>query len=134
VVALRFDSCTVVYEEIQTGVFKNHPSDTDIKTSRSTVSLGLVSDVTLITTRSHPFGEALTGQTLECDPAPAYEVLLSASKGIDVQRYMDISGKSMLMDRDTDLTWLRFIDESVAQRVAKAFQHAADLCRGKEPF
>jgi hypothetical protein len=34
----------------------------------------------------------------------------------------------------TDRASLFFGDESLAQRVAKAFQHAADLCRTKEPF
>lgn len=34
----------------------------------------------------------------------------------------------------SDLTILIFYEESIAQRVSDAFKHAADLCRGKEPF
>jgi hypothetical protein len=33
-----------------------------------------------------------------------------------------------------DTFYMTFSDESTAQRVADAFKHAADLCRGKEPF
>ena len=138
VVAVRFDSCTVVFDEIQTGVFTTQPSDNDIMRRRSTVRLGAISEVNLIKTTSHPFGEALTGKTLECDPAPAYQLfLVSASNGIGREVYMEIPEKSFPLeppDRNTGFTWLRFGDESLAQRVAKAFQHAADLCRKEEPF
>jgi hypothetical protein len=33
-----------------------------------------------------------------------------------------------------DLVTITFNDEAIARRVAEAFRHAADLCRGKEPF
>ena len=37
-------------------------------------------------------------------------------------------------ERFADSLFITFSDESIAQRVAKAFLHAADLCRKKEPF
>jgi hypothetical protein len=33
-----------------------------------------------------------------------------------------------------DFAGLIFYEESIAKRVLEAFKHAADLCRGKEPF
>jgi len=34
----------------------------------------------------------------------------------------------------TDGFFLKFNDEALANRVSAAFLHAAELCRGKEPF
>jgi hypothetical protein len=34
----------------------------------------------------------------------------------------------------TSFAVLVFFEESIAKRVSGAFKHAAELCRGKEPF
>jgi hypothetical protein len=98
-----------------------------VETTRWTVPLGAITSasVSLI-------------QTLESsepsDPKiETWGVLLSAtSKVILHETHEDAFNKTVT--ENLDYAAVHFSEESTAKRVSDAFKHAAELCRGKEPF
>lgn len=138
-VPIRFESCTVSFELIETWKWGNYPDFPEVHTSRQTIPLG-----------------ALTGGVVKKDSisVKASNPLLDKEEQIDLWTvFLDATSKVILHESDDvmlhesrevrknttesaskNYAGLTFYDESVARRVLEAFKHAADLCRGKEAF
>jgi hypothetical protein len=128
-IPIRFESCTVAYEVKDMTIrekFRDRPETT---TTRMTVPLGSVTKVEVT------------------EDSSTIQVSLSKSKSVEewIVTLATTPTKSILQEthetvhnttntESSDLTILIFYEESIAQRVSEAFKHAADLCRGKEPF
>ena len=63
--------------------------------------------------------------------ADQWQVVLTSIGRVILTELHGESGKGAEV---TDLATMGFKDEAMAKRVLEAFNHAADLCRGKEPF
>jgi hypothetical protein len=130
--ATSFDSCTVVFGDTTTTTVKEHPERPAISSRNSySVPLGALVDWTVKgqMNRESPRLVVLGGQ------AWSYRLsLVSRSKEI-YHVWADLAHPEVSTVWDTlDHLELRFNDESLAHRVAKAFHHASDLCRKSEPF
>lgn len=122
--ATRFESCIIIFESTEVDVWEKYPRTPDVSTTRYTVPLG-----------------ALTGGTVIKD-----NVTLSDSKQLETwSLLLHATSKVILRETHEGLknttksesqNWVGmiFYEESIARRVLEAFTHAADLCRGKEPF
>lgn len=125
-VPISFESCTVIFDFIETN--DNHFGPAVATTTRSTVPLG-----------------SITASTRRDD------IILSEPKTPDSKKLetwvvdLDATSKTILWETHADLlntretssqssAFIPFFDESTAKRVQDAFNHAAELCRGKEPF
>ncbi len=58
--------------------------------------------------------------------------LNTASKVILSETHEDLNNSTK--SESVNFAFLGFYEESIANRVLEAFKHAAELCRGKEPF
>jgi hypothetical protein len=142
ILPVKFDSCTIVFEEIKhTALPKNNYYESELA-ERTTVPLGSVDGGT-VKKVNKDFFEA--SENLE-----KFVVLLrTTSNVILVETHLTssimwapfsdlpktrIKGKDEVFSNSTNNAHLIFSDKSTATRVLAAFRHAADLCRGKEPF
>jgi S1-C subfamily serine protease len=121
------DSCTAVFGLVMTYTSKNRPeSKPSVYTYRYTVPLGAVT-AGAVEHRENAKG-IISGDQWR------YEVSIpTKSKEISITMSAADPNEQPEM-RNSDRGSLWFNDESVAQRVLAALSHAADLCRGKEPF
>ncbi len=138
-VPVRFDSCVAVFDQIVTETPSKELFD---RTRRKFPTITLTDVTSTYTIRlTIPLGSLDAGQALNM-PKQIYETirkvdewdveLRSKSKVILSEVLHDDSGREK---NDTlDLALLPYNDESIAKRVQDAFNHAAELCRGKEPF
>ena len=124
------DSCLVVIGELSSSMPVSHPNGVpDVITVRYTLPLGV-----------------LAGGYVVHEPATAQQVspLLVGNNGRttfgwngpkEISLAVSMSGPSPRSEASTtDHLFLIFNDESLAQRVLQAFNHAASLCRKKEVF
>lgn len=115
-IATRFDSCTISFDNVEVSIYEKYPHDPVTEVSRYTVPLGALK------------GGKINGICKEC-----WAVYLEADSNVILNEdHVDL-GNTTKSDAGK-YAFLIFKDESIAQRVLKAFLHAADLCRGKEPF
>ena len=123
-VPISFDSCRVVYDRIYTQVLRNYSNLVVVDTTRYIIPLGALDDEPVsINPRTTYISHRIIPWTLYLHTNS--KVILSDSyDGLQKTR------KSEALD----LTYLGFSDESTAKRFQSAFLHAAELCRGKEPF
>ena len=125
-----FDSCTVVFGTVSTltpnSQFRLVPI---VSTARFTLPLGVLTGGTVGQAENPPNSWApfVSGERW------SYLLTLMAKELISVALLS--SGPGSTSDSNTtNRVSLTFNDESLAQRVLEAFNHAAALCRKKEPF
>ncbi len=125
-----FDSCTVVFGYSTTRAtvhdFGYPPS---VATFRYTLPLGILTGgiVSPAMNRLAATGIFVSGERM------GYRLQLNGPKEISLA--ISVSGPTTSSDSQiTDHVVLTFNDEALAQRLLQAFNHAAALCRRKEPF
>ena len=123
-IPVRFNSCTVIFDSEHVMVYEKYRNTPIVSTTRYTVPLG-----------------ALTGERVNKTSYPLSMskkldqwsvVLESRSKVILVEEHESL--EKTTKNESKDYAFMTFYDESVAKRVLEAFNHAAELCRGNEPF
>jgi S1-C subfamily serine protease len=125
------ESCTAELGSVQTETTPDHPTwHPNIMSDRYTVRLGNLGQWAVL--RDEIAGE--DDHFISGDRWGYY--LLLTSKVNDVYRVFTQSQPANTPPSSftTDDVGIFFPDESIARRVAGAFQHASDLCRRKEPF
>jgi hypothetical protein len=137
-VPVRFDSCVVVFDQIG----RETPSKELLDNVRKKFATTAPTDITFTYTIRFtiPLGSLEQSEVvkMESDRLIIRKVdnwvvgLRTKSKVILSEVLHDDSGLERNHSLDTAL--LDFNDESIAKRVQEAFNHAAELCRGKEPF
>jgi hypothetical protein len=122
-VPVSFESCTVALDHIGTSVLKNYSYREVNFRSRYTIPLGAL-EMEQVTKWEQSSDLVLKG-------APWVVSLHARSKVILCEEHQE-SGNTR--SQGTDYVPLYFNDGSIAKRVQEAFNHAAELCRGREPF
>jgi S1-C subfamily serine protease len=124
-VAASFDSCNVVFGQVE----RRSKGDQDFRplvvTSLFSVPLSVIDRGTLIPARVDPIHYRSGEMTYMVSTGSGSNVIAHET------RY---SGDANTKSEMVNLAVLFFNDESIARRVQEAFRHAADLCRKKEPF
>jgi hypothetical protein len=87
---------------------------------RFTIPLGAVTD-------------GMVRKTVGLDNFDKFEVELD-STAQDILYELHESANNTTQTRSQDFAMFFFNDEPIANRVLEAFKHAAELCRGREPF
>jgi hypothetical protein len=124
-VPVRFDSCTITFTSSEVEVWEKFPKLPETTTLRFTVPLG---EITKVSVEENSILPLLNSTKLE-----TWVITLTAwSKSILQETYESTNDKRR--SESTYVAILIFYEEEIAQRVSVAFRHAADLCRGKEPF
>jgi hypothetical protein len=125
-----FDSCTVVLGSVATMMDESHPDPVPgVITTRYTLPLGVLTGGVVQRTVNHL---ALPSKFVSGERW-GYWLYLNGAEEISFTK--SLSGSQTLSDSyTTDSLCLIFNDESLAQRVLQAFNHAAALCRKQEPF
>ena len=128
-VPVRFDSCTVVYERREVDVYENFRQFPQEQITRYTVPLGALTGEGLVTKFDVPLSMSTKFDTWLVGLNASSKVILSETHEIG------LDGSNTTKSESEDRFTLGFLpDESIAKRVLEAFKHAAELCRGKEPF
>jgi hypothetical protein len=123
-VPVSFESCNVAFDHIGTSVLKRYADLQVRSTTRYTVPLGALDK-----------GRAskwTSTSDLSYTVDPWSVSLHSKSKVILSEAHDDLTNTTR--SETVSQVFLNFNDESIAKRVQEAFNHSADLCRGKEPF
>ncbi len=124
-VPIRFESCTIVFDSTETNLWEKYPTTPDVNTTRYTVPLGEFGDG-----RVFQGGPSVQGKSGRID---FWIVgIETKSKVILEESYQSVGNIKKTESRDSAI--LIFYEESIANRVLLALRHAAELCRGKEPF
>jgi hypothetical protein len=127
-----FDTCNVEFGSMTSHTTNDHPMV--VSTTRYTLPLGVLTGGSV---ELH-FNDMNNGaNTIYGEKASYWLYLTSKSKEISLYLSSEMSGRGTLVpptSESVSVLNLRFRDEAIAQRVLDAFKHAADLCRGKEPF
>jgi V8-like Glu-specific endopeptidase len=123
-IATHFDSCTITYDWIEVGIWEKYPHNPITHVLRLQVPLGAVTN-----------GKVFKDETITTDQSKLerWGVMLETDSNVILEEeHEDLrdTTKSDTVNR----AFMLFNDESIAQRVLKAFLHSADLCRGKEAF
>ena len=123
------DSCLVVIGELSSSMPVSHPNGVpDVITVRYTLPLGVLAGGYVVHEPA-----TVAGFTFVSGEQWAYYLWLNGPKEISLA--VSMSGPSPRSEASTtDHLFLIFNDESLAQRVLQAFNHAASLCRKKEVF
>ena len=129
-VPIRFESCTVIFDSIEADVWEKFSQRPIVNTTRYTLPLGAVVksevwkwDAPL--SISKDFKQTKSLETWVVTLKTQTKVILTDEK-VDIENTTKSEG--------ADQVSIGFYDESIARRVLEAFNHAAALCRGKEPF
>jgi hypothetical protein len=125
-IATHFVSCSISFDSIEVTVWDKFPANPITITTRYTVPLGALTSVSLMRLKL----------PVKVSPAETIEkpvVVLAASENVILSaEHEDLRDKTKAESgKDAFIT---FDDEPIANRVIEAFRHAADLCRGREPF
>jgi hypothetical protein len=122
----RFESCTVSFDFTEVDIFEKYRDRPIVTTTHQTIPLGALSGGEIV--KSY-FPLALTDST----KVEVWTVVLhTTSKVILNETYEDLGDTRK--SESSSVASLIFYEESIAKRVLDAFNHAADLCRGKEAF
>ena len=129
-VVYSLDSCTGVFGRAITLTSVDRPQNRGVGSYRYTVPLGVITESGVAYMEN--LEEAVQATFIGGDRW-GYRVFLgSKSKDISLARFQPNSQTPVT--ETTNGLFLKFKDESIANRVLEAFKHAADLCRGKEAF
>lgn len=127
----KFDSCTGVVGRVVTATVADHPEfGSRIGSVQYTVPTGALTGGSVVRAANVP-GTFMRGDRW------GYRVIMFSKTG-----QMSVATLNSGVDnaqvateaQSTDLFYLTFVDESIAQRVLEAFLHIADLCQKKEMF
>ena len=130
----HFESCTISFDNSEVMMPEKYPGVRRVNMDRTTVSLGELTDASvshlddLMVAPVFPLRWAvvLTG-TAKVFLSETWTVYLTAGE-------IDDNAKDVIKSDSKSGGSILFKDESLARRVAEAFKHAADLCKGREPF
>jgi hypothetical protein len=121
-----FDSCTVVFDEVHDSSWKGILAGVPARfVYRSTVPLALLKRADINKFRL-PDKNIISGDTFGY-----YINLTSTGNTISHEELALFMSPKASVD---EFARIAFNEESVAQRAQKAFLHAAELCREREPF
>jgi len=120
----QFESCTVVFDSTEVEVWEKYRQHPIVSTRRYTVPLGALTEVWIMK-------DDLPLSTSE-KLAMWLVVLETTSNVVLSEEHEDLRNTTKSESRKT--AFIAFNDESTAKRVLEAFNHAANLCRGKEAF
>jgi hypothetical protein len=124
-VPVRLEACTVVLDVISKSIPREPPLVTVTYTTRYTIPLGALD-------KGYAFKLNKQRDDIVYKADGWVVPLQSKSQVILSENHEDLGNTTK--SESLDFFALRFNDESMAKRVQEAFNHAADLCRGKEPF
>jgi hypothetical protein len=129
-VPVRFESCTVIFDSIESDVWEKFSGRPIVTTIRYTVPLGAVvgSEVWKYDTPLYMSKDFRQTKSLETWVV----TLKTQTKVILTDETTDI--KNTTKSEGNDRVSIGFYDEAIARRVLEGFNHAAAICRGKEPF
>jgi hypothetical protein len=122
------DSCTAIVGHISTET--SNEVGKLVAEERNTVPLGLLTSWSVEKREN----ELDPHMTFVSDERTGYRVFLSSNSKAILLALSFSDPKVPPVANTTDILNITFSDESLARRVAEAFHHASDLCRGKEPF
>jgi hypothetical protein len=125
-------ACTVSVGKVT--VESSRELGVDTFTNRYTLPLGSLSESSVI---PFPVPNNLGGGTFISGERFAYNLLLTTNSKEIVWLTVLERQRDGATDHRTSSEAkfsLMFSDQSIAKRILEAFRHAADLCRGKEPF
>ena len=126
------DSCASVFGFVVASTEKFHPEwPPSIMTVRYTVPLGVLTSTSVL----HEEAALTEGATFISGDRWVYGLYLFA-KTKEILATSSSSEPSIVPSKATSSYFLRLIfnDENLARRIGQAFEHAAGLCRKKEPF
>jgi Trypsin-like peptidase domain len=127
---IRFDSCTIIFDLTEVWVWENYPKNPDVTTSRYTVPLGSIRRPWIMEDENPLVAKT---RLSESEKIKGWVVVLeSTSNDILYEEHKNIPDTTKSESRKS--AFIEFYDGSVAQRVLAAFDHAASLCRNREPF
>jgi hypothetical protein len=126
-----FDSCTVVFGDVEVTTTKEFPQEPPFTiTDRYTLPLGALTEVAVYyaENNAYPSYQFISGERW------GYHLVLK-SKSTDILYVTSTSRQELAPTTKSTRGLVLFFDnESLAQRVAQAFRHASDLCRKGEVF
>lgn len=128
-VPVRFDTCTIVYDYKEVDVFEKFRQFPEELTTRYTIPLGSLTGEGRVTKFPVPLSTSKSFDTWLIGLDAKSKVILSETEetGLD--------GRKTAKTESHDTLAIGFLpDESMAKRILEALKHAAELCRGKEPF
>jgi hypothetical protein len=126
----RFETCTVVFELTEVEVWAKFPNNPITETTRYTVPLSEVSEVEVLKV-DIPLEFSEDFKVVKS--WPVWAVFLDAKSDVILEEtHRDIGNTTKSSTRHS--APIGYTDEALAKRVSQAFKHAADLCRGREPF
>jgi hypothetical protein len=130
----RFDSCTISLDETEVWIWDKYPTLRDVHTRRYTLPLSELAGVSAFNTKDLikdpeiPEGWTVKLQTKSrVILSEMWSVILSIGEAND-------NPSGAVKTESVDSLHIFFKEESIAKRAREAFNHAADLCRGKEAF
>jgi S1-C subfamily serine protease len=144
VAPVKFDSCTVVFDVIKTAAVPDEAETVSSLRSRLTVPLGSLYGGTVTKVNKNYVGAAEDIEKWAIQLNTKSKVILKETHSTFTLLYALPFNKSLKqrIDGGRDVTESESIamtdivvnDEALAQRFLKAFRHASELCREKEPF
>lgn len=130
---VSLDSCLFVLDRVSTMTILNRPQvAVSVSTFRFTAPLGMLQDISVALMENSDYGDIHTIYVR--GDRWAYRVSLK-SKSKDMTREL-LNGDNpyVPVKATTNTMFLEFSDESLANRVAEAFKHAAALCQKTGAF
>jgi hypothetical protein len=138
-VPIRFESCTIIFESTEVDVWEKFPKDPTTETTRYTVPLSELSGVEILKVDIPvEMSEGCSSNSKIADCAvtkslTVWAVFLHTKSDVILDETHD-DLRNTTKNTSKHSAGIGFYDESLAKRVSDAFKHAADLCRGTEPF
>jgi S1-C subfamily serine protease len=131
---VSLDSCTCTLDKVSTMIVLNRPQGaSSVSTFRYTVPLGALQEVSVALMENSDYGGGIHTIYVSGERW-AYRVYLT-SKAKDITReLLDQENPFVPLKITTDSLFLKFDDESLANRIVVAFKHAAELCQKREAF
>jgi len=130
----RFESCTVSFDDSEVWVWEKYRELREVHTTRYTVPLGALSDVSILT----------PADLFKAPGVPdRWSVVLKTKSNVILEEtwtlIVGVGETDENANHDTrsetvGAAFMAFTDEEITKRVVDAFRHAADLCRGREAF
>ncbi len=130
---IRFDSCTVVFDVTELSLWEKFPKFPDTSTSRFTVPLGAITKVS-VAKDGIRLSQSTTVETWIVTLTASSKSVLTETRETSIDATTHETLTNSTKSQSMYVAILIFYDESIANRVSAAFKHAAELCRGKEPF
>jgi hypothetical protein len=132
-VPIRFESCTVIFDSISVELPKEYPHLTLTGTTRYTIPLGEINEELVLDMKKDPTLWSKSESWVVSLSSKSH-VILSEELNEERDDRPGPNRENTRKNESVDSVYLDFSDESTAKRISEAFKHAAELCRGKEPF